>query len=207
MIKITEGIIREYDMECACLSMLVSSNVISEGLFLDLKEGDKLTRNILIGKLQINNEEMKKTISDGIAYYIDQIKKSLKDPNNIIEIAKDAIFVTNEIPDKTKMDDFVNFVLKGEYYLLVEIPVSTGSNTYVKLYKNNNTLKVRYSKIDTEHPAYKLLYEILRYRMNNSYTGYFLFLNKFKKAIENTDKRVIAALDNKYLYECLSELM
>ena len=205
--KIIEGIIREYDIECACLSMLISKGKISEQLFLDLKEADKLTRNILIGKLQINNEELKEIIKNGIETYVNQIIKSLKSPLNVLEVSKDAIFILNDLPDQTKLDDYVNFVLKNEYFLCLEIPISNDSKMSVKLYKNRTDITVRFSKINKDHEAYPLLFELLNYKISNNFKSFFRDLPTFKNLLCNSKERLIAALDNNRLYDAISELM
>lgn len=205
--KIIEGVIREYDIECACLSMLISKGKISEQMFLDLKEADKLTRNILIGKLQINNEELKEIIKNGIETYVNQIIKSLKSPTNVLEVSKDAIFILNDLPDKTKLDDYVNFVLKNEYYICIEIPINTHSKSVVKIYKNRTDITVRFSKINKDHPAYPLLFELLNYKISNNFKSFFRDLPLFKKILLESKDRMITALENQRLYEAISELM
>lgn len=204
--RVIEGIIREYDIECACLSMMISENKISEELFLDLKESDKDCRNILIGKIQIGNDEIKEIIKNGIEEYVEQIKKSIKNKRNILEISKDAVFILDEIPDKTKMDDYVNFVLKGTYYLVVEIPISKDNNMCLKLYKNRNELKSRFGKLNTEHPAYPILYQLLDNKINKNSRLFFKNLSKFKQLL-NDEKRLCNAMTNEYFYEAISELM
>lgn len=205
--RVIEGIVREYDIECACLSMLISQNKISEELFLDLKEGDKECRNILIGKIQIGHDDVKEIIKNGIAEYIEEIKKSLKDKNNILEISKDAIFILDEIPDRTKMSDFVNFVLKGTYYLVVEIPISKDSNMSLKLYKNRNELKSRFGKLDKDHPAYPILYQLMDNKISNDSKSFFKNLSKFKNFMNDDSKKLCSSIRNDYFYESISELM
>lgn len=206
--RVIEGIIREYDIECACLSMMISEDKISEELFLDLKESDKDTRNILIGKIQIGNDEVKDIIKNGISSYVEQIKGSLTDKNNILEISKDAVFILNEIPNNTKMGDYVNFVLKGEYYLVVEIPFSKDSNSIFKMYKNRNELKTRFGKLNTEHPCYPVLFQLLDNKINNDSKLFFRNLSKFKGFMNlNKDLKIVNNMDNEYFYEAISELM
>lgn len=208
--RIIEGIIREIDLECACLSILVQKSLISEELFLDLKEGDKESRNILIGNLQRVSEEAKNSINEGIGHYVDVLIRSLKSPKNVLEVAKDAIFTLNDIPNVFKLDDYINFVVKNKYNILIEIDIVNGkgdNNGFVKLYKNADDLVVRYGSIDTDHPAYVSLYELLDFKINNNSKMFYRILPKFKRFLDMSDKRLINVLDNNYLYDIIVDIM
>lgn len=208
--NIIEGIIREYDIECACLSMLISKNKISEELFMDLKESDKDFRNILIGKIQINNDEVKEIIKEGISQYVELFSSSLKDRKNIIEVSKDAIFVINETPDpsNTKLNDYVNFVLKGTYYLLIEIPITKNGSSMFKIYKNRDEIKCRFGKLNPNHPAYPILFHLLDNKIANDSRLFFRNLSKFRQLLFNDlNNKISSVISNEYLFEAISELM
>lgn len=208
--RIVEGIIREIDLECACLSILVQDSLISEEMFLDLKEGDKESRNILIGNLQRVSEEAKTSIKDGIGHYVDILIRSLKSSRNVLEVAKDAIFTLNDVPNVFKLDDYINFVVKNKYNILIEIDIVNNNgdnNGFVKLYKNTDDLVVRYGSIDTDHPAYVSLYELLDFKINNNSKMFYRVLPKFKRFLDKSDKRLINVLDNNYLYDTIVDIM
>ena len=73
-VRVVNGKILDMDMKSAGISVLREMGQISEQLYLDLTEGDKLTRNITVGKAMrdsmINGLESAKIIDAEVKKYV-----------------------------------------------------------------------------------------------------------------------------------------
>ncbi|MGL5316972.1 MAG: hypothetical protein ACRC92_27180 [Peptostreptococcaceae bacterium] len=204
-IKVINGIIREYDMNCAGLSVLAEKNIIDEDLFLDLKDADKDMRNILIGKIQINNEELKTHIADGINSSVDKLKKMIRDKNNILEIAKDAVFILNEeVGNVSQFGEFIRFSVKNKYFLCVEFNITDGGSQHAKIYVALDGLVTRYTTINKESTVYHMVFNLLKYKIENNARMFYRLLPSVKIALLNPENiPLLSNVSNERLYRVL----
>lgn len=207
--KIIKGKILEYDMRAAGPSVFAEKGLISEELFLDLLEDDKLHRNIMIGSLK--DEELEKLKNDGIKEYVDKfIKVNDIQPHEILEIAKDAIFLQRQEVKHTILGDYVRFVLKGTYYFMFEFPINDnpGTKQTIKLYKTDEgLLKCRGGKIAVNEMAYERLIDVINSKINN--TKFYPKYVSFVKDLDGMTKEgyeLISGVSNEHLQKCIADM-
>lgn len=216
-VKVYEDVILELDMRSANISVAAEKGLISNEVYEDLVDGtftDKMMRQVLVGKLmqEDNNKygesELKKVIDNGIKEYVqmfidvNKIKES-----NIVEIAKDALFIKKTTIRKKRMGDYVRFLLKGTYYLTIEFPITEDSNRYIKLYKGLDYIKCRGSKINENHPAYESFYELFVQKLANNPVSWNRAFAKFRRILKKDESQLINNVDNEYLSEVLSSYL
>lgn len=186
-INYVEGNIREYDISSANASVLVENEFISEEMYLDLMEGDKLYRNVIIGKLIGKHPEvyniLKSNIDANVKKFISINKLS---DDNILEISKDAIFTINvkktvEKDVKVKFGEYITFVPKHDYLSLFEFNPKDDSNMLVKLYlcRSDNSIECRYGNLNTSNPLYDLIVDMMRFKYNNKKNEFNSTLRQF----------------------------
>lgn len=212
IVKVYETPIREYDMKAAGISVAAEKGLISEEVYEDLIEGtttDKMMRQVLIGKLMeednsMGKDELKKAIHEGITEYVNKFIEinNIKE-SNIIEIAKDAVFIKGTQPRKKRLGDYVRFVEKGVYYLTIEFPIKEGSKRNIKLYKTIEDLKCRGAKINKEHEAYEYLYDLFIQKMAHNPVAWNKTFMKLKRNLKGNEKQIIENVDNEYLCDIL----
>ncbi len=152
-IKIVRGNIQEMDMKSAGLSVLTERGYISEELYLDLCDGDKLDRNKALGKAMIDTKigemDVAKIVDQDVRSYVNKfIEVNNLKPNNILEIAKDAIFIYNASPKILQFGDHVVFRCKERYFLMIEFPISESNKNPIKVYKKYAGIAIRGARID-----------------------------------------------------------
>lgn len=109
------GIIREYDIRKANISILYTKGCLSKDEYVKLYNADRLERQIFIGKLIRNNKDIGIILKDGLMEYkqLFYSNNDIKD-ENIISIHNDAIFVQGILPRNTIFDN-IEFVYKNTY--------------------------------------------------------------------------------------------
>ena len=199
------------DMQSAGLSVLRERGDISEDLYFDLREGDKLSRNIILGKAMINNkideEEVSKIIDNGVRDYVNQfIKDNKLKPENVLEIAKDAVFVYKVVPKKLIFGDYIRFRCKERYFGMVEFPISKTNNNKLKLYKRFAGLTIRGAKLDITHPAYYTLQSMMSSIIEKESKRYYSSLKNFIKEMK-TDVRLINSVENEHIVDMFKKIV
>ena len=199
------------DMQCAGLSVLRERGDISEDLYFDLKEGDKLSRNIILGKAMINNkideEEVSKIIDNGVRDYVNQfIKDNKLKPENVLEIAKDAVFVYKVVPKKLIFGDYIRFRCKERYFGMVEFPISKTNSNKLKIYKRFAGLTIRGAKLDICHPAYYTLQSMISYIIEKESKRYYAALKNFIKEMR-TEDRLINSVENDHIVDMFKKIV
>lgn len=107
--------IREYDISKANISILYSKNVISDKLYWDLYNAERMKRQVYIGKLIQQNPNVQEILSDGIIEYKQKFFESNDiEDSDIISIKNDAVFVLNKVPRILNFGK-VTFVHKNTY--------------------------------------------------------------------------------------------
>lgn len=198
-------------MQCAGLSVLRERGDISEDLYFDLKEGDKLSRNIILGKAMINNkideEEVSKIIDNGVRDYVNQfIKDNKLKPENVLEIAKDAVFVYKVVPKKLIFGDYIRFRCKERYFGMVEFPISKTNSNKLKIYKRFAGLTIRGAKLDICHPAYYTLQSMISYIIEKESKRYYAALKNFIKEMR-TEDRLINSVENDHIVDMFKKIV
>lgn len=199
------------DMQCAGLSVLRERGDISEDLYFDLKEGDKLSRNIILGKAMINNkideEEVSKIIDNGVRDYVNQfIKDNKLKPENVLEIAKDAVFVYKVVPKKLIFGDYIRFRCKERYFGMVEFPISSTNSNKLKIYKRFAGLTIRGAKLDICHPAYYTLQSMISCIIEKESKRYYATLKNFIKEMKTGD-RLINSVENDHIVDMFKKIV
>ena len=205
-IKIYKNPIREYDMRSANISVLAEEGYIDKLTYLDIEESPKAVRNKLIGLLirDYEKSELYDIIVSSIDKYVTMFlaANSIK-KKDVLERSHDALFVQGtEDLKETVFGDYVEFRLKHKYSLLIEFPVSPKSNTYIKIYKTNSGIDVRYGRIDKKHECYGDLVNIYKGKKST----YYKELKKFVKKLTKSEEPLILGVDNEYLSEVFREI-
>lgn len=95
--------IREYDISKANINVLKQYGCISDDLYEKLFKAPRDIRQIQIGLLQKSNPEFVKILQEGILKAKETfLNKNNIDPNKVLCIKNDAIFLINTIPEYTK---------------------------------------------------------------------------------------------------------
>ena len=120
-IQMIQNRIIEYDIKAANISMLRRAKVIKGSTLNELEALPKKERQILIGKMEIKNPNLKKIIADGIL----ESKHELFMKNNILDsevlsIKNDAIFIIGRKLKHTIFGE-VEFRPKHTYSLYLKI--------------------------------------------------------------------------------------
>lgn len=211
-IKIVRGNIQEMDMKSAGLSVLTERGYISEELYLDLCDGDKLDRNKALGKAMIDTKigemDVAKIVDQDVRSYVNKfIEVNNLKPNNILEIAKDAIFIYNASPKILQFGDHVVFRCKERYFLMIEFPISESNKNPIKVYKKYAGIAIRGARIDINHVAYYLFLELINCVMNKKTQMYFKTLKKFIDILKGCEDNLINSVDNEHLINVFKEII
>ena len=209
-IKIYKNPIREYDMRSANISVLAEEGYIDKLTYLDIEESPKAVRNKLIGLLirDYEKSELYDIITSSIDKYVTMFlaANSIK-KKDVLERSHDALFVQGtEDLKETVFGDYVEFRLKHKYSLLIEFPVNSKSNTYIKMYKTNSGIDVRYAKIDKKHECYGDLVNLIYFIYKGKKSTYYKELKKFVKKLTKSEEPLILGVDNEYLSEVFREI-
>ena len=107
--------IREYDISKANINVLFAKGVINEDLYIKLYNADRMYRQVYIGKMIKNNEQIQEVLNEGIIEYKQRFFEAngITD-NNIVSIKNDAVFVLNAAPSILNFDN-ISFVHKNTY--------------------------------------------------------------------------------------------
>ena len=210
-----EGSIREYDIRAANISCLTERGYIDEELFYDLLDGDKLTRNKIVGNLKWKHADVHDIIAEDIAMYVQKFIDANKlQENNILEIAKDAIF-TNNIKDthakklKLKFGEYIKFVPKNNYLTCFEFTIKKHSSIFLKLYLEfeGNAVTSRYGKLNKNSKLYGFIIDMIRCKFNGKTKRYNTMLREFIKIIKVKKlDDVCSVCSNERLIEAFREL-
>lgn len=211
-IKIVRGNIQEMDMKSAGLSVLTERGYISEGLYLDLCDGDKLDRNKALGKAMIDTKigemDVAKIVDQDVRNYVNKfIEVNNLKQNNILEIAKDAIFIYNASPRILQFGDHVVFRCKERYFLMIEFPISESNKNPIKIYKKYAGIAIRGARINIEHEAYYLFLELVNCITNKRTQAYFKTLKTFISTLKDCQENLINSVDNAHLINVFKEIV
>lgn len=197
-----KGRISEWDMVSANISVLIESNMISMETYTDLRDTDKEDRNVTVGMLMRDYKEcdLPTVVADLIKKYVDMFIETnhIRD-KEVLEIAKDAIFLHNITPKITKFGDYINFIEKHTYYFVIEFELKNASQK-VKLYKSADGVSCRGGKLNIEHVAYRTLNMLMSDIYNKNSKGYIRVLNLMIDQLKSSDQ-LISTVDNKYLID------
>lgn len=143
--------IREYDIQKANISVLLTEGIISQ------KEYDwfcilpKRQREEYIGKMSKSNKGLSATIIDGIKEARKQfIESNGFDESVILSIKNDALYIINEIPTYTDFGN-MHFILKNVYTSYYNIRSPRNLEMYYSLDKINNLEKLDIKGIDDKN--------------------------------------------------------
>lgn len=210
-IKIVRGNIQEMDMKSAGLSVLTERGYISEGLYLDLCDGDKLDRNKALGKAMIDTKigemDVAKIVDQDVRSYVNKfIEVNNLKQNNILEVAKDAIFIYNANPKILQFGDHVVFRCKERYFLMIEFPISESNKNPIKVYKKYAGIAIRGARINIEHEAYYTFLELINCIMNKKTQMYFKTLKSFIDIMRECKDNLINSVENDHLINVFKEI-
>ena len=107
--------IREYDISKANINILFAKGFINKSLYDELYNSDRMYRQIYVGKMIRNNQNVQEVLNRGIIEYKQKFfeANNITD-NNIVSIKNDAVFVLNIAPRILNFDN-VTFVHKNTY--------------------------------------------------------------------------------------------
>lgn len=203
-VRVIIGKILDMDMQSAGISVLRELGHISEELYLDLKEGDKLSRNITIGKSMIDTKidgvELSKIVDSEVKKYVNMfITENKLKPENILETTKDSVFVYKVTPKKLIFGDYIRFRCKERYFGMVEFPISESNTNKIKLYKRFTGITIRGAKIDLDHPAYYTLQSMLNAIVEKDSKRYYKLLKTFIKEVKSSSNNIINSVENNHI--------
>ena len=203
-VRVIIGTILDMYMQSAGISVLRELGYISEELYLDLKEGDKLSRNITIGKSMIDTKidgvELSKIVDTEVKKYVNMfITENKLKPENILETTKDSVFVYKVTPKKLIFGDYIRFRCKERYFGMVEFPISESNTNKIKLYKRFTGITIRGAKIDLDHPAYYTLQAMLNAIVEKDSKRYYKLLKTFIKEVKSSSSNIINSVENNHV--------
>lgn len=210
-IKIVRGNIQEMDMKSAGLSVLTERGCISEELYLDLCDGDKLDRNKALGKAMIDTKigemDVAKIVDEDVKHYVNRfIEENKLKPSNILEIAKDALFLYNANPKILQFGDHIVFRCKERYFLMLEFPISESNKNPIKIYKKYAGIAIRGARVDITHKAYYDFLELINCIMNRTSKMYYKTLKRFIDTLKGCEEHLINSVDNEHLINVFKEI-
>lgn len=120
---IKNGLIQEYDMKNGGISILYHNKLLSQDdydyLMNDL---DKLQRNIAVGKWLKDNPKASVELMDGFKMARDLfLSKNEVQPENVLSIKKDAIFLVNTSVKVEQVNEDYLFRKKNEYTTYINL--------------------------------------------------------------------------------------
>lgn len=113
--------IREYDISKANINVLFAKGVINQELYMKLYNGDRMYRQVYIGKMIQNNEKIQEVLNEGLIEYKQKFFEAngIND-SDIISIKNDAVFILNKTPSVLTFDN-ITFVLRNTYTSFMKI--------------------------------------------------------------------------------------
>lgn len=139
--------IREYDISKANINILLYKGMIDESQYNFLYNSDRMTRQITIGKMIANNNEIGEIIKNGIHEMVSKfIYYNNLEEQDILSIKNDAIFVLNKIPTITKFEN-VEFKNKNTYTSYINI---NGIEVYYCIDKISNIENIEIKGINED---------------------------------------------------------
>lgn len=113
-------LIYEYDIEKANISVLLDGGYISQDYYNWLSKQDRMVRQVIIGKMERDNNSITKAKQQGI----EEAKRQLFQSNNIkdvevLAIKNDAVFVTRELTNL--QFKHVKFTLRNRYTMYMKV--------------------------------------------------------------------------------------
>lgn len=210
-IKIVRGSIKEMDMTAAGISVLAEAGYLSEDVYWDLREGDKLSRSKSLGECMRDNKELDLAhiVDEGIRQHVQVfIARNQIPEKNILEIAKDAVFVYKTNPKILEFGEYIRFRCKHTYHLMLEFPASEGSHAKIKLYKEYPTGVIcRGGNLNRQREEYYILLELMVCILEKDSPKYNQQLRKLSQAFQKTDERLISSVENAWLLQMLKEIL
>lgn len=211
-VTVIDTMVTEWDIVSANISVLAEEGLISEDTYRDLRETDKQSRVVLIGTIMRELQEredydLSKDLDNLIRKYIDKFitENGIKN-SNILEIAKDAVFLTNVNPKITKFGDYVKFVKKSQYMYMIEFPVSKNDSRKIKLYKSKDEIKCRGARVSKRHPAYVTLNRLMSDAINKDTRNYAHLLKNLIRFLNIEKEYLVNGVDNEYLITIFQEV-
>ena len=133
----TSGRIIEYDIKAANITMLSKDNLISPDYAFFLSNLPKQVREVEIGMLIRSNSRFYESIAKGIK----EAKRELImanniDPDNIVRVANDAVYINSSYDLKVTQFNGVAFVKKSIYDSMLSLV--KGLTIFLSIYKDNN---------------------------------------------------------------------
>ena len=112
--------IREYDISKANINVLLYKGIINSTQYEYIKSLPRMDRQYLIGNM-CKNSDIQKALSDGIIEFKKRFFESNSiDPNRVLSIKNDAVFLMDIVPRFTKFDN-VEFLCKNHYTMYMKI--------------------------------------------------------------------------------------
>lgn len=139
--------ITEYDIANAGVAILFVKGKINETLYKELISLDKKKRQVKTGLLLKDNPTFSKIQSDGFKEYIDKfISDNKLEEFNVLEIARDAVWVVGRAPKYTKFGTIL-FREKRKYTILFK---------YKKIffYANSKTEEFEIRGLNTDNTVF-----------------------------------------------------
>lgn len=233
--KYISGMIKEYDIAKANISILCSLKVIPESLYNRLYHMDKIDREIYIGNIMKDNPDYSIELKNGLISYKDLFYKSngILD-ENIVSIHNDSLFLLNITPSETVFD-LVEFKYKGSYITFYRIfdleiyyyfnMVTSDESLEVKGINNNVLVKhedyfsdfIKALFIEREYNGINSAIELLKsfteqylsYKLDPGYYREYNSISKFKIGKYYTDYLLqdqLEYVDISYNYNILREI-
>ena len=123
--KYLSGVIKEYDIQKANISMLRYKNIIDDDKYLYYTRMDKMSREIEIGMMIKRNQDIYQAIQTGIIEAKQQFvsENEINDSSKIVRVANDAIYIIGIPYIKTVdfCDGYVHFNQKGVYNVMMNL--------------------------------------------------------------------------------------
>lgn len=207
-IFIVKGLIREYDMEKANISILRQKEIITDETFAKLQYVNKLERNKIIGKTQGALESVTKILFDAFKEYTEKlIKLNGIDESDILMIVKDAVWIKDKKLKRIKLDVHIQYIEKNTYFMMVEFPIKEDSNNKIQLFLGIDGLTARGSRINKKHESYTTLLNFLE--MNNDGVDKKSLMRLLKiltKELNESTENILSNVENKHLIKILKEI-
>ena len=165
----------EYDIQHAGISMLYVSGNITKERYDYLRNLDKNKRVVQTGLMQRDNPEFNSIIKDGNKKYTQKfIKENGFRPDQVLEIANDAVWISGTIPKKVKFGEVL--FRKKEHFNLLYIYEKKNIRIYFNL--TDHYMRCRGAKLNTTTKMYRWMIKIFKLYDNNTKEKLYEILHK-----------------------------
>lgn len=171
--------VTEYDIKQANINVLYLAEAIDKKTYNILKNTDKKTRVIKIGKMMRDNKKIYDIYINRLKKYIKTFIKDNDLENNIYEIVKDAVWVYDgKYPKKREYSKYIKFVPKRSATSVFTIPhrnIKFYFNSVYGIFFQRGLGDIKKNK----YPILGYIKKFMALKENNDYKNLYVQLHEY----------------------------